>query len=70
MEDDYRNIGSLEEMGALKPDLAQKLRKCNGLRNYPVHRFDRLDEKLALDSVDDVKKALYEFMEIVEVYLQ
>lgn len=70
VEDDYKNIGSLEETGALKPDLAQKLRKCNGLRNYLVHRYDRLDEKLALDSVDDVKKTLYEFVEIVEGYLQ
>lgn len=70
MEDDFRNIESLEEIGALEPDLAQKLRKCDCLGNSLVHRYDKLNEKLTLDSVDDVKKTLYEFIEIVEDYLQ
>ncbi|MCX8207849.1 MAG: DUF86 domain-containing protein [Methanothrix sp.] len=70
VEDDYRNIGSLEEIGALKPDFAQRMRKCNGLRNYLVHRYDRLDEKPAPESVDCVKKALYEFLDILKEYLR
>jgi uncharacterized protein YutE (UPF0331/DUF86 family) len=36
--DDYANIQSLEKTRAITPKLAERLRRCDGLRNYLVHR--------------------------------
>jgi uncharacterized protein YutE (UPF0331/DUF86 family) len=66
IEDDYTNIEVLEEAGIITEQLAENLKKCNGLRNYLVHRYDKLNDKIALDSVVEVKKNLYDFIEVVE----
>ncbi len=66
IEDDYTNIEVLEVAGIITGQLAENLKKCNGLRNYLVHRYDKLIDKIALDSVEDVKKNLYDFIEVVE----
>lgn len=66
IEDDYTNIEVLEGTGIITGQLAENLKKCNGLRNYLVHRYDKLNDKIALDSVIDVKKTLYDFIEVVE----
>ncbi len=70
IEDDYRNIEALEESGAITGQLAEGLKKCNGLRNYLVHRYNKMDEDIALGSVGDVRKVLYDFIEVVEKSLR
>jgi uncharacterized protein YutE (UPF0331/DUF86 family) len=35
VEDDYSNITRLEEIGIIPADLADRLRKCNGLSKLP-----------------------------------
>ncbi|RLG27143.1 DUF86 domain-containing protein, partial [Methanosarcinales archaeon] len=42
VEDDYSNITRLSEIGIISVDLADQLRKCNGLRNYLVHRYNHV----------------------------
>jgi uncharacterized protein YutE (UPF0331/DUF86 family) len=69
VEDDYSNIMRLEEIGIISVDLADRLRKCNGLRNYLVHRYNRVDDAIALDSRSEVRDIFYEFIEIVERFL-
>lgn len=66
IEDDYTNIEVLEGAGIITGQLAENLKKCNGLRNYLVHRYDKLNDKIALDSVVEVKKTLYDLIEVVE----
>ena len=66
IEDDYSNIDALEKSAAIPEELAETLKKCNGLRNYLVHRYNKLDEELALSFAGEVRKALYSFIEIVE----
>ncbi len=66
IEDDYTNIEYLTELGILTGQLAENLKKCNGLRNYLVHRYNKLDEKIALSSIEEVKKTLYDFINIIE----
>lgn len=70
IEDDYRNIEALEESGAITGQLAEGLKKCNGLRNYLVHRYNKMDENIALGSVAEVRKILYDFIEVVEKSLR
>lgn len=70
IEDDYANIESLKESGTITEALAVKLKKCNGLRNYLVHRYNKVDDEIALDSVGEVKKTLYDFVGVVEGILK
>ncbi|GBE55187.1 MAG TPA: DUF86 domain-containing protein [Euryarchaeota archaeon] len=43
IDDDYTNIESLKESGIITEELSVKLKECNGLRNYLVHRYDKVD---------------------------
>jgi len=69
-EDDYGNIETLQEISILEEKLAERLKMCNGLRNWLVHRYNRVDRQLALNSVEDVKKILIEFINEVEDVLE
>lgn len=69
VEDDYRNIEALEESATIPEELAGKLKKCNGLRNYLVRRYNRIDEGLALSYSTEVRKALFDLIEVVERFL-
>jgi len=64
--DDYTNIQSLEGAKAITPKLAERLRRCNGLRDYLVHRYNGLDEEIVLDSIEEVKRTLLEFLGVSE----
>jgi uncharacterized protein YutE (UPF0331/DUF86 family) len=66
VEDDYSNIEKLVELKVIDEKLGEKLKMCNGLRNWLVHRYNRIDMKIVLDSVDEVKEILMEFIERVE----
>jgi uncharacterized protein YutE (UPF0331/DUF86 family) len=64
--DDYANIQSLEGAKTIKPKLAERLRRCNGLRNYIVHRYNGLDEEIVLDSIKEVRRTLLAFLGVSE----
>lgn len=68
VEDDYANIEALEESRIITPQLALGLKKCNGLRNYLVHRYNKMDDRIALDSAEEVRKILYDFIDVVEKF--
>ena len=70
VEDDYTNVEKLREMGVVDEKLAEKLKICNGLRNWLVHRYNRVDRDLVLRSVEEVKEILLEFVERVESVLK
>ena len=66
VEDDYSNIETLQELGVLDKKLSESLKRCNGLRNWLVHRYNRVDEELVLSSVGEVRDTLIKFVEKVE----
>jgi uncharacterized protein YutE (UPF0331/DUF86 family) len=70
IEDDYANIEALEEAGTITEELSGRLKKCNGLRNYLVHRYNKVDDEIALSSVSEVRKTLYDFVGVVERFLK
>lgn len=70
VEDDYTNIDILHEIGVIDEKLAEKLKMCNGLRNWLVHRYNRINKKLVLESVEEVKEILTEFIKRVEDVLE
>jgi len=66
VEDDYSNIDTLAEIGVIDNKLAEMLKMCNGLRNWLVHRYNRINTRLVLESVEEVRETLTKYIEKVE----
>lgn len=66
---DYENIQSLKEKGVIDDKLAEALMKCNGLRNFLVHRYNGIDDTIVLSSIQNVKSALMGFIRVTEAHL-
>jgi len=66
VKDDNINISEIIKIKKLNPELGEKLKKANGLRNIIVHRNNEIDEQIILDSVQEVKDLLLNWIEIIE----
>ncbi len=69
VNDDNYNISKIIQIKKIDPKLGEKLRKANGLRNILVHRYNNIDENLILNSIDDLKQLLFDWLEIIEAIL-
>lgn len=69
VKDDISNISEIVKKKNLEPELIEKLKKVNGLRNILVHHYYDIDEQIILDSIDEVKDLLFQWLDIVEVIL-
>jgi len=65
--DDYENIDHLLAKNVIDKELAQNIKKLNGMRNAVVHRYGAVDVELIFENIEEIKRILYEFIEIVEV---
>jgi uncharacterized protein YutE (UPF0331/DUF86 family) len=68
VDDDYTNLEKLLELN-LDSELISNLKQVNGLRNYLVHRYNTFDEKVVLNAIPAVKKTLYQWIDIIEAFL-
>ncbi len=66
VKDDLTNISEIVKIKNLNLELGEKLKKANGLRNILVHRYNDIEEQLILNSVEEIKDLLYEWINIVE----
>ena len=66
-QDDYSNLERLEP---LSPSSRKALIEANGLRNHLIHRYNRRDDLLALESMRDLLGGIRHFGEEVEVWLE
>lgn len=66
VKDDNINISEIIKIKKLNSELGEKLKKANGLRNIIVHRYNEIDEQIILDSVQEVKVLLLDWIEIIE----
>lgn len=69
VKEDFTNISEIVKIKKLKPELGEKLKKANGLRNMIVHRYNSFEEQIILNSVKEIKDLLYEWIEIMEEIL-
>lgn len=69
VKDDSSNIDEIVKKRNLDSKLGEKLKRANGLRNIIVHRYFEIDEKIILNSVEEVKNVLLKWLDIVEVAL-
>lgn len=65
-KDDYENIDLLRDKGLIEANLAENLKKLNGLRNILVHRYNKVEESIVIDGLEDIKASLEKFVEVVE----
>ncbi len=66
VKDDETNIDNLIIEKDLNRELGKKLKSANGLRNILVHRDNKVDDQVVLDSVEEIKSLLYEWLDIIE----
>ena len=66
-QDDYSN---LEKLAALSAQSREVLIEANGLRNHLVHRYNRRDDLLAMQSMKDLEGGIVAFGEEVEGWLE
>ncbi len=66
VKEDIINISKIVEVRKLDPELGENLKNANGLRNIIVHRYNKIDELLILDSVESIKNLLIKWISIVE----
>lgn len=64
--DDYHNLEVLKNAGLIDEEMHDKLRKLNGMRNIIVHRYNKIEEDLIFNSIAEIKKTIFDFIEIVE----
>lgn len=64
--DDYDNIDILKEKNIIGAELAEELKRLNGLRNAIVHKYGSVDTKLILQNLESIKEILRSFIDIIE----
>jgi uncharacterized protein YutE (UPF0331/DUF86 family) len=69
VKDDNANISAIVKRRKLKSGLGEKLKKANGMRNIIVHRYNDFEEKIILNSVEEIKELLPKWKDVVEEIL-
>jgi len=65
-KDDYTNILLLEEKGLIDKEASSVLRSANGLRNRPIHSYNKVSDELALESIKVLLPKLVEIRKALE----
>ena len=66
-QDDYSNLERLEPLSTRSRNV---LIEANGPRNHLVHRYNKRDDLLALESMKDLLPGIAAFGEEVEIWLE
>ena len=69
VKDDNINISEIVRKNKIKSELGEKLKKANSLRNIIVQQYNDFEEKIILDSVEEIKDLLSKWIDIVEEIL-
>ncbi|MGQ4914592.1 MAG: type VII toxin-antitoxin system HepT family RNase toxin [Candidatus Asgardarchaeia archaeon] len=70
VSDDYSNIAELSAKKIISDDLAEDLKRLNGLRNAIVHRYNKLNYQEVIKNINEIKRILLNFIEVVEDLLR
>lgn len=68
--DDYSNIETLQERGIIDRSIAEKLIEANSLRNWIIHRYNRLDDKIVYERMLNLLEVFEKFVEDVKKWLE
>ncbi|NOZ76417.1 MAG: DUF86 domain-containing protein [Euryarchaeota archaeon] len=67
--DDEGIIDNLVDNGILSSQMKDKLKAMRGFRNIVVHRYGKIDDKIAFGILKEHLNDFYAFMEKIEVFL-
>jgi uncharacterized protein YutE (UPF0331/DUF86 family) len=67
--DDYQNIEKLMDLNKIMSSTGSNLKKCNGMRNALVHKYNGVDSVKIMTSVDEIQSILEAFIKEIEEYL-
>ena len=70
VSDDYTNIDKLAEKRIIDKELADKLKLLNGLRNAIVHKYNKFDERVVKENLNEIIDIIFTFIRVVENVLQ
>lgn len=68
--DDYYNLEILRDENVINEEMCEKLKKLNGMRNIIVHRYNKIEEDLVFNNIDEIRKIVLNFIKIVENVIQ
>ena len=68
--EDENNISEIIKIREVESKLGEDLKRANGMRNIIVHRYNKIEEEIILDSVKDVKTLLMKWLDIIEELLE
>ncbi len=63
-------VDRLAERGILTEEMAEKTRRMKGFRNIIVHRYGRIDDRLAHKILSENISDFYDFIESIEHFLE
>lgn len=63
-------IENLTDKGILDKETTEKLRKMKGFRNIMVHRYGRIDDRIAYSILRTNLKDFYMFTEEIDAFLK
>ncbi|MGV9171586.1 MAG: DUF86 domain-containing protein [Promethearchaeia archaeon] len=66
VKDDETNIIELVKKENLNEELGLKLKKANGMRNIIVHRYNAFEEEVILNSIEEIKTLLMNWLDVIE----
>ncbi len=69
-KDDYANFKKLQEINTISGTLAKRLAEADGLRNRLAHDYNRIDEEIAIEGLENVKETVTQFSDVVDNWLQ
>jgi uncharacterized protein YutE (UPF0331/DUF86 family) len=69
-KDDYTNVDALYDKKIIDNKLKNALSEFNGLRNRLVHHYNRLDDGIAFESIQELLPDFRYFTEVIEKWLK
>ncbi|MHA1272191.1 MAG: DUF86 domain-containing protein [Promethearchaeota archaeon] len=70
VKDDISNIDRIVKKIKINPELGEKLKKANHMRNLIVHRYNMIDENKIFNSIEDIRNLILEWLDIIEEVLE
>ncbi len=66
VSDDYNNIDLLSAKKVVTAKEAEMLKKCNGLRNAIVHKYNHFEEQEVIRNITRIRRDFYELINTFE----
>jgi len=66
VKDDYTNIETLKKLGVISPKIEAKLKKLNGLRNAIVHEYNKFNDRVVKEHLNEIIDDIFECLKVLE----